>query len=80
MARGRRLLAFLNLGLVMCAILAVFVLLTSVLVENGSVAWAATKIGWQAGYATGRYGREWPMCVMNYPSTPEPFNPALVPL
>ena len=48
--------------------------------QAASVTWAATSVVWQVGYAAGRYGREWPMCVMNYPAIPELFEPARAPL
>lgn len=71
-AKGRRLLAFLNLGLVMCAILTTFALGTSVLVENGMVARAA----WMQGHLS----RDWPMCVENWAAPHQPFNPSRAPL
>ncbi|MGI9486480.1 MAG: hypothetical protein ACR2RF_11495 [Geminicoccaceae bacterium] len=70
--------AVLHYGLASCFLLVVAGLTTSVVVDNVSTVWASTS--YQAGYAMGRYGREWPMCVMTYPETPKPFEPARVPL
>lgn len=65
-------------GLASCFLLAVAGLTTSVVADNISTVWASTS--YQAGYVIGRYGRDWPLCVMNYPEKPERFEPARVPL